>query len=85
MRLLPLCLLLAGCSTTPELTLLAGPRRMNNGERDFAVSILLLQGFGKHGVTGCMHQSEPSNGQPFNDDDELTFDTCGAGLRWGGK
>lgn len=80
------CVLLCGCAHTPELTILAGKRRAES-ERDFAVTILLLQKFGKngHGVGGCGHTSEPGNGEPFNRDPEETADLCGLGARWGGK
>ena len=83
--LLPL-LLLAGCASTPEITLLAGKRRIES-ERDFAVTILVLQKFGKegHGVAGCVHQSEPANGWPHDDEPEETSDQCGLGMRFGGK
>jgi len=86
MKALALALLLTGCATTPELTILAGKRRVES-ERDFAVTILLLQKFGKneHGVAGCAHQSEPGNGAPVNHDPEETSDLCGLGFRFGGK
>lgn len=78
--------LLAGCATTtPEVTALLGPRRQNNGEQDVALTLMLIQRFGQHGVAGCLHQSEPTHGGPFRSDPEETFDTCGAGLRFGGK
>jgi hypothetical protein len=78
-------LLLAGCATTPEVTTLLGPRYLNNGDQDVALTIMLIQRFGQHGVTGCVHTSEPTHGGPFRNDPEDTSDTCGLGLRWGGK
>jgi len=64
--------------------MLAGPR-WSEGERDIAVTILLLQRYGNHGVAGCAHNSLPSRGEPFNDRPEITFDHCGTGVRWGGQ
>lgn len=80
--------LLSSCAYTPEVTVMVGPRRINStGDPDFAATIAVMQLFGErgHGVVGCVHQSEPQHGTPFNDDAEETFDTCGAGARWGGK
>ena len=76
--------LLAGCATTPELTVLWGPRRYE-GHRDTAVTFMLLQKIGKHTVVGCTHQSEPQHGRPFNSESEQTFDSCGLGARFGGN
>lgn len=78
-------LLLAGCATVPELTVIVGPRRQNTGEQDVAASFMLVQRIGRRAVVGCLHQSEPSHGAPFNGDDESTFDSCGFGARWGGN
>ncbi len=61
-----------------------GPRR-HEGHRDTAATFMLLQRIGKHAVGGCIHQSEVQHGQPFNGEDEETFDSCGFGARWGGK
>lgn len=80
-----LAALLSGCATSPEVTALLGPRKLNNGDQDVALTILLIQKFGLHGVTGCIHTSEPTHGGPFRDDPEDTSDTCGLGLRFGGK
>jgi hypothetical protein len=77
-------LLLAGCATAPEVTLIAGPRWIDE-QPDVAVTIMLMQRYGKHGIGGCVHQSEPQHGPPFNGEDEQVFDSCGAGWRWGGK
>jgi hypothetical protein len=76
--------LLAGCSHSPELTVLWGPRRYE-GHEDTAITFMLLQRIGKHTVVGCTHQSEPQHGRPLNDDAEETFDSCGLGARFGGK
>ncbi len=84
MRVALLCILLCGCSHQPELTLLLGPRS-SEGQEDVALTGMLIQRFGKHGAAGCVHQSEPTRGQPFDERREETFDTCGLGLRFGGK
>jgi hypothetical protein len=77
-------LLLSGCAFQPELTVIAGPRR-SEGRDDTALTFMLLQRVGQHGITGCVHQSEGQHGRPFNSEPEETFDTCGFGGRWGGK
>lgn len=86
LRLSLLALTLCGCATTPELTILAGKRHAES-ERDFAVTIMLLQKFGEngHGIGGCAHTSEPGNGAPVNHEPEETAELCGFGGRWGGK
>jgi hypothetical protein len=76
--------LLAGCTHTPELTVMWGPRR-SEGHHDTALTLMLMQRIGKHGIGGCIHQSEPQHGAPVNNDEETTFDSCGLGARWGGK
>ncbi len=84
-----LCALaLTGCATTgytPEFTILAGQKRIEDNT-EVGVMFTLLQRFGEkgHGVGGCGHGSDPQHGKPFNDDDEMVFDLCGAGGRWGG-
>jgi hypothetical protein len=75
---------LSGCAYTPELTVIAGPR-WSEGERDTAVTFMLVQRHGEHIVSGCAHNSLPSRGAPFNDEYEVTFDHCGPGVRFGGK
>lgn len=85
LRVSAVALALSGCATQPEITLLVGPRRQNNGAHDTAATIMLIQKVGKHAVTGCVHQSEPKHGRPFNDEPEETDDTCGLGGRWGGN
>jgi starvation-inducible outer membrane lipoprotein len=83
-RALALCLLLAGCSTTPELTVLVGPR-WSEGKQDVAATFMVIQKVGKHAVLGGVHQSEPSRGKPFDSREEETGDMAGVGVRFGGK
>ena len=82
-RLLPL-LLLAGCASSPEFTAIIGPR-WSEGSRDTAATFMLMQRYGKHGISGCVHNSLPSRGAPFNREPEVTFDHCGTGFRVGGQ
>jgi hypothetical protein len=74
----------AGLSYSPELTVIFGPSRFE-GTNEPHATFMLLQRFGQRGVAGCVHSSEPRHGYPFNDDEEMTMDTCGVGGRWGGK
>lgn len=82
MRLAVLSLLLSGCSA--EVTLLVGPR-FSEGDRELGATLMVLQPYGKRGISGCLHNSLPSRGEPFNDRPEFTFDHCGTGVRWGGR
>jgi hypothetical protein len=84
MRALALCLLLSGCATTPELTILVGPR-WSEGRQDVAATFMLVQKAGKHAVLGGVHQSEPSRGKPFDSREEETSDMLGVGVRVGGN
>ena len=79
-----LALLLSGCSYSPEVTLLLGPKRIE-GETDIGLTMSVIQRFGEHGACGYVHVSDPQHGQPFNDEPELTVDTGGCGGRWGGN
>lgn len=79
------CLFLCGCAYTPEFTMIAGPKRIED-DREFGVTMMLLQKFGErgHGVCGLGHASDPQHGAPFNDDEEVTMDSGGCGFRVGG-
>lgn len=84
MRIALLALLLTGCAHQPELTVLFGPS-VSEGRNEIAAHAMLVQRFGKHGVVGYSHHSELFNGQPFDDDEELTGDMVGVGFRVGGR
>lgn len=83
-RAVALALLLTGCAYSPELTVLVGPKRIEDNV-EASVTLLLIQRFGEHGACGYGHSSEPSHGYPFNDEPEMVFDGAGCGVRWGGK
>lgn len=78
------CLLLPACAHSPQITAFVGPR-WSEGEREFALTLMILQPFGEHGVTGCAHNSVIDKGEPFNNRPEITGDHCGAGGQWGGE
>ncbi len=81
---LGLAIVLSGCAYSPELTVLAGPKRVE-GDADFGLTLMLLQRFGEHGACGVTHGSDVAHGEPFNDRTEMVFDSAGCGLRYGGK
>jgi hypothetical protein len=86
MRLLLCALLLTGCATTPEVSFQLGERRTSlNSDHVPAVVIELRTYFGPHAFCSWVHNSEPQNGRPFNDREEITFDQPGCGAKWGGK
>lgn len=86
MKIATLCLavLLAGCAHSPELTVLVGPKRIED-DAQVGLTLMLTQRFGEHGACGYAHGSDPSHGKPFNDQEEITFDSVGCGARFGGK
>jgi hypothetical protein len=79
-----LTLALAGCAHGPELTVLVGPKRIENNVEP-ALTLMLIQRFGEHGACGWAHSSEPGKGWPFNDEPEMVLDGAGCGVRYGGK
>lgn len=80
-----LALLLTGCATySPEVTVLFGPKRVEQ-DTSPAATLMLMQRFGKHGVCGDVHSSDPSAGWPFNHNHDFSVNTAGCGLRWGGE
>lgn len=83
MRLVALALLLCGCAHPPQVTAIVGPR-WSEGERELALTLMILQPFGEHGVGGCAHNSIIDKGEPFNDRPETVTDHCGVGGQWGG-
>lgn len=79
-------LLLSGCAYSPELTVLAGPKRIE-GDVEAGLTLMLIQRFGErgHGACGWVHGSDIGHGVPFNDKPEYVFDSPGCGARWGGR
>lgn len=81
-------LLCAGCATTPEVTLLMGPRVDNQQDTtDFGVTVMILQQIGNSRFRcGHVHSSTLENGPPWRGERfEVTVDGSGCGPRWGGK
>lgn len=81
-------LLLAGCATSPEVTLLMGPRIDNQlNDTEFGATLIILQQIGQSRVRcGAVHSSTVENGKPFHPDRrEATFDHAACGLRFGGN
>jgi hypothetical protein len=76
---------LGGCAYSPELTVLLGPKRIEDDTQNLGFTMALIQRFGDHGACGYAHGSDPEHGPPFNDESEFTFDSAGCGGRWGGK
>lgn len=88
LMLAALCgLFVAGCQTTPEVTLLFGPRATNqSSDVDFGATLLILQRIGESRTyCGYSHTSEPFRGRSFNDKPEQTQDSLLCGPRWGGR
>lgn len=77
-------LVLAGCATSPEVTVLLGPKRVEDSST-VGATFMFIQRFGKHGACGYVHSSDPAAGPPFNGEHEFTLDTGGCGVRFGGK
>lgn len=73
-------LLLTACTHTPEVTIMLGVRTVD-GRQDPGAYISLIQKFGKIGVCGGTHTSDPTiYGPP---DTSINF--AGCGVRFGGK
>lgn len=79
--------LLCACAHAPEVTVLAGPRKVDLGDTEVALTIQVLQQIGEsRWRCGWTHNSVIDKGRPFNDRPEITFDQLPAcGPRWGGK
>lgn len=83
-KLLSLCILISGCATTPEFSWSLGPRESDDGHH-MAVQFELRQQIGDRAFCALLHNSEPQNGAPFNDNYETTFNQIACGMKWGGK
>jgi hypothetical protein len=78
-------LLLSGCAEySPEVTVLLGPKRIEN-DMEIGLTLSVVQRFGGHGACGYTHASDPQHGKPFNDEHEYTLDAAGCGVRFGGN
>lgn len=84
MRLVALCLLLCGCSHSPELTIVAGLRRVD-GDTSPGACLVLKQQFAKHVGATYVHCSDPTAGKPFNRDWDVSDDVLGVSVTFGGK
>jgi hypothetical protein len=84
MRLCPLLLvaaLTAGCAGT-EVTAVFGSRTVN-GDTEPGGMLLVAQRFGERGICfPIAHLSDPTNGRPFNTQDEINDDFRGCGWTW---
>lgn len=88
MRFALLSLLLCSCAHKPEVTLLMGPRKVDLGDTEVALTIQVLQQIGEsRWRCGWTHNSVLDKGEPFHPErPEITFDQLPAcGLRWGGR
>lgn len=87
-RLSALVLLLSGCAYQPEIQVLAGPRKVDMGATEGALTIQVLQRIGhSRWHCGWTHNSVINKGEPFHPErEEITFDQLpGCGPRFGGK
>lgn len=82
--LLLVALAVAGCATTPEVSLLLGPR-YSEGLTEFSATIQVRQKVGKRWECAYTHNSVVNKGPPFNGDEEITSEHPACGPTWGGR
>lgn len=74
-------LVLAGCAYQPQFIALCGEGSVSNRDRGFRglrCEAVVIQRFGKYGITGCTHSSDPTTRE------DVSANLCGIGLTIGG-